>query len=131
MARVVLVADTKLIVAERNPACLAAPAGVNQLLAIGKQGGEGCAGVGSAIGQEFRREDEVVRDSDRDQVTHSVHRSCVLLPRRPTASHHWRTLGKLDSNSYLYGRSSECRSMVESSAVPRGADDARRAGQTR
>jgi hypothetical protein len=68
----VLIADTELIVAERNPACLAAPAGVNDLLAIRKQRGERGAGVGRAIGQEFRSEDERACDSDRDQVDHSM-----------------------------------------------------------
>src|SRR5215203_353798 len=101
MARVVLIADAELIVAERNPACLAAPAGVNQVLAIGKQGGEGCAGVGSAIGQEFRPEDEGVRDSNRDHVSHSEcqrwstdwltasDRDSVATPTSSTASLPW------------------------------------------
>ena len=71
MARVVLIAYTKLIVAERDPACLAAPAGVDQTLTVGKQGGERSAGAGSALSEELRREDEGVRDSDREQVNHS------------------------------------------------------------
>src|SRR5688572_18458779 len=70
MAGVVLIADTKLIVAERDPACFAAPAGVDQALAVGKQGGERSARMGSAIGEELRREDEGVRDGNGDQVSH-------------------------------------------------------------
>ena len=60
----------ELIVAERDPACLAAPAGVDQALSIGKQGRERGAGVGRAIGRSFAVNTKVFRDGDPDQIGH-------------------------------------------------------------
>src|SRR5262245_5573632 len=70
MARVVFVVNTKLIVDERNPACFTAPPGVDQTLAVRKQGRECGAGLRRAIGEQPRREYERRRYGDLDQVGH-------------------------------------------------------------
>src|SRR5260370_10422892 len=62
VARVVLVAEVEVEVTERNPTCLAAPAGLDQLAFEGQQLTEGGAALRRALGLEASHESPVAGD---------------------------------------------------------------------